>query len=194
MQFQNFVPNKEGLMPRQTYDIIFSGKLMEGSNLENARQQIGEIFKADDDLLNRLFSGNPVVVKSGVDDKTAAKYRVAFRNAGALIDIKPSTATSDNSNDIYPTKTPELTLLPPNTGSLIGYAKKVVPQPIPDISNISLASLGTTIDQSPDPKPAEIDTGTLSANPVNSGTLEDCKKDVEPYPIPDISHLDIDES
>ena len=185
-------------MPSQTYDILFSGQLMEGTNLEQAKQQIGSIFKADEEKLNTLFSGKQVTIKSGVDDETASKYREAFRKAGALVDIKLSAATSKN-NEKATTETKtheptgELTLLPPNTGSLIDCAKEITPQQIPDISSITLASPGTVIDESPDPEPAEIETGALSVSPANTGTLEDCKKEVKTYTIPDISHLDIDE-
>jgi hypothetical protein len=185
-------------MPQQTYDVIFSGQLMEGANQEEAKHQINSIFNTSADQLNKLFSGNPVTIKSGVDEETAAKYRVAFRKAGALVEIKPSPPTSTSSNKTQPRQpaediSNELTLLPPNTGSLIDCAKKVSPQPIPDISNISLASPGTVLDDSSPPEAPEIDTSTLSVNPPNSGTLEDCKKQIEPYPIPDISHLDIDD-
>jgi hypothetical protein len=186
-------------MPRQTYDIIFSGKLIEGASLEKTKKQISIIFKTDSTQLNKLFSGKAVTIKSDVDDETASKYRAAFRKAGALVEIKPSASSSDSSNITSPRQKlteetlDELTLLPPNTGSLIDCAKTVTPQPIPDTSNISLASPGTVLDETSPPEPPVIDTSTLTVNPPNSGTLEDCKKQVEPYPIPDISHLDIDD-
>lgn len=186
-------------MPKPTYDVIFSGKLMEGVIPEKAKQQISNIFKTDNNQLNQLFSGKAIIIKSDVDEETAAKYRVAFRKAGALLEIKPSASASNSSGKTSPSQSltektaDKLTLLPPNTGSLIDCAKKVTPQPIPDISNISLAAPGTVLDETPLPKPPEIDTSTLSVNPPNSGTLEDCKKQVEPYPIPDITHLDIDD-
>jgi hypothetical protein len=185
-------------MPSQTYDILFSGQLMEGTNLDEAKQQIGSIFNADEEKLNKLFSGKEVTIKSGVDDETASRYRAAFRQAGALIDIKLSASpfnkdkkpAAETATDGY---SKGLTLLPANSGSLIDCAKKVTPQPIPDISTITLASPGSVLDESPDPEPAEIDIGTLSVSPAKTGTLEDCKKEVKPYPIPDISHLDIDD-
>ncbi len=186
-------------MSNQTFDIIFSGQLIDGQDPDAARRMVGQIFKADDNQLDTLFSGNQIVIKSDVDDETATKYRVAFRKAGALIEIKPSRSNKEstekpaNEGASSPNESGNLTLLPPNTGSLIDCAKNVDPQPIPDIDHISLASLGATLDESPDPIPAEIDTSDLSLNPPNSGTLEDCKKEVEPYPIPDISHLDVDD-
>jgi hypothetical protein len=185
-------------MPSQTYDILFSGQLMEGTNMDEAKQQIGSIFKADEEKLNKLFSGKQVTIKSGVDDETASKYRAVFRQAGALIDIKLSASAYKNGNKPEAEtsadgSSEELTLLPANSGSLIDCAKKVTPQPIPDISTITLASPGSVLDESPYPEQTEIDTGALSVSPAKTGTLEDCKKEVKPYPIPDISHLDIDD-
>jgi hypothetical protein len=178
----------------QTYDIVFSGQIIDGGDAAQVRSKICDLFKANDSQLETLFSGKPVIIKSGVDDETATKYRVAFRKAGALVDIKPSSNDKRASNNITPPnkQTDTLTLLPPNTGTLIDCAKKVTPHPTPDISNISLASPGAIIDESPVTKAADIDTSNLSLNPPNSGTLEDCKKEIDPTPIPDISHLDID--
>jgi len=179
-------------MSSQTFDIIFSGQLIEGNNRDEVKTKIGVIFGADDDLLDKLFSGKPVIIKSGVDDEAATKYRVAFRKAGALIEIKPSTAESASTAPSPKKASNGLTLLPANTGSLIDCAKDVTPQQIPDIDHISLASAGVIIDESPDPEPVQIDTSDLSLNPANSGTLEECTKGVEPSPIPDISHLNIE--
>jgi hypothetical protein len=178
-------------MPYHTYDIIFSGQLLEGCDPETARQQIGKIFKASAVQLDKLFSGKPVVIKSGADDETATKYRMAFRNAGALVEIRLSAQPADNPKP-PPQTAEEPTLLPANTGSLIDCAKQVKPQPIPDITYMSLADPGTIIDESTKPEPVEIDTRAISMAAPNSGTLEDCKKEVKPYPIPDISHLNID--
>jgi len=179
-------------MTSQTFDIIFSGQIMEGNNLDEVKRKIGVIFGANDDLLGKLFSGKPVIIKSGVDDEAATKYRVAFRKAGALIEIKPSKEKTTSASPSPKEASNELTLLPANTGSLIDCAKDVTPQPIPDIDHISLASTGVIIDESPDQEPAQIDISDLTLNPSNSGTLEDCAKEVEPSLIPDISHMDIE--
>jgi hypothetical protein len=179
-------------MPYQTYDIIFSGQLLEGSDLETTRQQVGKLFKASAEQLDRLFSGKPVIIKSGADDDSATKYRMAFKQAGALVEIRLSDTPSSETAPVTQPTEEDMTLLPPNTGSLIDCAKPVTPQPIPDIDYISLAEPGATIDEHPAPEPVDIDTGDLSMTPPNSGTLEDCKKEVEPYPIPDIGYMDID--
>ncbi len=186
-------------MPDQMYDIYFSGQIMDGKDPLEVRQLVSGMFKADQEQLDRLFSGNSIRIKSSVDEETATKYRVAFRNAGALLEIQPSSRKEQQPNAANSAtgSTPQapegLTLLPANTGSLEECTPKVTPQPLPDISHISLAATGTVLDEAPEPEPPEINTDNLSVQPANTGTLEDCKKEVEPYPIPDINHLDLDQ-
>jgi len=186
-------------MPTQTYDIFFSGQIMDGKDPVETRLRVGTLFKVNHDQLERMFSGTSIRIKSNVDEETASQYRAAFRNAGALIEIRPSSREDKGSVNPDSTSTPQsdpteaMTLLPANTGSLEDCAVTVTPQPLPNISHISLASAGVILDNSPQPKAPEINTDNLSVAPANSGTLEECGKEVKPYPIPDISYLDLDE-
>jgi hypothetical protein len=187
-------------MPAQLFDIFFSGQIMEGQDPAEVRERIRRLFNAQDDQLQRLFSGEPVRIKGGADEDEASKYRVAFRDAGALVEIKlAEAAASDSISAAAPAvavagekEDGGLTLLPPNTGSLIDCAREIEPQEIPDISSLNLAPEGTLIDESEETPPAEIDTGDLTVSPAQSGSLEDCRQPVEPYPIPDISNLQME--
>jgi len=175
-------------MSNSSYDIYFSGKLLPGSEPDQARQAVARIFAADQAMLERLFSGTPIRVKSAVDQETAIKYRVAFREAGALVEIRPCTATA-------PRATPEasrpatMTLLPPMTGSLAEYAPRITPARIPNNSALQLAPVGAPIDLEPSPPPVDIDTTELTLAPPNSGSLEDCQTPKRAQPLPDISSL-----
>ncbi len=190
-------------MPAQLFDIYFSGKILNDQDLAEVQERIRRLFNADEEKLERLFSGVPVKIKGGVDEEEASRYRVAFRDAGALVDIKlaettatanPSAQAAVESDTRKKGKDDDtLTLLPPNTGSLIDCATEIEPQKIPDISHLALDPEGTIIDESEEAQPAEIDTGGLTVNPAQSGTLEDCRQPVEPYPIPDISNLQIEQ-
>jgi hypothetical protein len=185
----------------QRYDIFFSGSILDGQDPATVREKIGKMFRADAAQLERLFSGQPVKVKAGVDQDMAIKYRVAFREAGALIDIVPvdggaGAQPTGNDKPSAPAThaDDDMTLLPPRTGSLIDCAKTVEAAEIPDISQIALDSPGTDLDDSEPPPPADIDTSSLQLNPANSGSLEDCYKPPQPKPIPDISRLKIVDS
>ncbi|MCB1903250.1 MAG: hypothetical protein KDI18_03945 [Gammaproteobacteria bacterium] len=174
------------------FDLYFSGKTTGAEEAEQVRLKVGKIFGADYETLDRLFSGRPVRIKSGVDQETAIRYRVALRDAGALLDIKPHTAPSQTVNAATTAVSgEELTLLPPNTGNLIDCATPVTPTPLPDITGIALAPAGAVIDESDRPPPKHIDTAGLTLALPRTGSLEDCQPVVTAKPIPDISHIEL---
>lgn len=190
-------------MPIELYDIFFSGAIMEGHNEAEVKNQVGRIFKAEGARLERLFSGQPIRIKAGVDLDTAMKYRVKFREGGALVDIKPSGTPADTgaqppqSSGSQPpqpaeshTGTDDISLLPPRTGSLEDCAEKVTPAPLPDISGLSMDQPGITLDETEPPPPVEINTEGLSDV---IGSLEDCQLPVEPAELPDISGITMEQ-
>lgn len=174
------------------FDLYFSGKTTGEEELEQVRLKVGKIFGADNETLKRLFSGKPLRIKSGVDQDTAIRYRVALREAGALLDIRPQrTDAAEVSTKTGTQRSEELTLLPPNTGNLIDCAIAASPYPLPDITDIALAPAGVVIDES-DPPPAQrINTEGLTLIEPNTGSLEDCKPVIEARPIPDITHINL---
>ncbi|MCP4283502.1 MAG: hypothetical protein GY792_03480 [Gammaproteobacteria bacterium] len=179
-------------MADSLFDLYFSGKISKGEELEQVRLKVSRIFSADNETLDRLFSGKPVRIKSGVDQDTAIRYRVALRDAGALLDIRPQRTTSETA--LSPTETePKTTLsaLPPNTGDLTDCAVPVDPFPLPDISNIILAPAGVDIDESDLVPPQNFNTDGLTLAAPNTGSLEDCRPPVEAKPIPDINHIEL---
>ncbi len=175
-------------MSFEQYDIFFSGQLIDGSDETVARSKLAALFKLPRERVEHLFSGKPVAVKRGVNMDTAIKYRTAFRDAGALIEIKPITnaaavgtaasipavapsptptaAPPEASKQDQPASSSDLSLSPANTGTLEGFAPEVVPVEIGDISQISMAAVGSTIDEREPPPPLEIDTSALSIEPV----------------------------
>ncbi|WP_284381922.1 hypothetical protein [Litoribrevibacter albus] len=70
------------------FEVIFQGKVIEGKDIQQVRQNLGRMFKADEAKLNALFSGKTVVIKSGLDQATAQKYLAALEKAGAQAEIR----------------------------------------------------------------------------------------------------------
>ncbi len=182
------------------FDIYFSGKLLAGASETQARAAIGRMFKLQGAALDRLFSGEAVRIKTGVDVDLASRYRAAFRDAGALIDIVPQGApppapqaetTNEDARDSGAPSGSEMQLLPPRTGSLEDCAPRVEPAPLPDVSGITLAAPGIDLDDTPAPPPARIDTSGLSMSGPDY-SLEDCVPAREPRPIPDTSSLSLE--
>jgi hypothetical protein len=192
------------------YDIYFSGATLPGFDHAEVRAAVARLFRAEGAKLERLFSGKSVRIKRAVDAETAGRYRAAMRQAGALVEVRPSAsaepptaasaaaaAPAEQLEAAAPTtagievseEDPQLELLPPRSGSLADYAPPPAAPPRVDLSGMDLAFPGSDIDATPPPAPADIDIGELSAAPPNTGSLEDCVVAKPPRPIPDISHL-----
>ncbi|MCB1723584.1 MAG: hypothetical protein KDJ39_07805 [Gammaproteobacteria bacterium] len=160
----------------QNFDVYFVGELLPGADPAKARRDVAALFKIAEEAADRLFSGKAVRIKQNADADAAGRYRALFRDAGALIRIVPAGSPP-------PAATPGPDAPPAPAQAAGGEARPA--------SGISLAAPGATIDETPLPPPADIDTSALSALPANSGSLEDCHVEKVPYPIPDISHLKI---
>jgi hypothetical protein len=65
------------------YDIYFAGEILPGQDLAKVRENIGRLFKADEAILDRLFSGSPQRLKGNCNRDTALKYKKAMEQAGA---------------------------------------------------------------------------------------------------------------
>lgn len=71
------------------YNIIFEGKVLPGKDVDSVKKGLMALLKADTKAIDRLFSGNPVVIQKNVDEATAEKFRKAFESAGALCAVEP---------------------------------------------------------------------------------------------------------
>lgn len=75
----------------QQFEIAFSGEILPGAQLEQVKVAIAHLFKADEALLARLFSGQRMVIKQRLDAEATAKYQTAFTRAGALLEVRDLT-------------------------------------------------------------------------------------------------------
>ncbi|MEM1231534.1 MAG: hypothetical protein AAGI15_13415 [Pseudomonadota bacterium] len=78
----------------EQYRLLFQGELLEGQHPAVVRKKLRELLKLDDAQLERLFSGDRIVVKKAVDEATAAKYLGAFRKAGAKLRLEEGASAS----------------------------------------------------------------------------------------------------
>ena len=167
----------------ENFDVYFCGEILTDADPNRVRSGVAKLFKIQESAVDRLFSGKPVRVKQAVDADTASRYRAAFREAGALIQIVPAGSAA-------PAAKPAQAPAAQSTGSTSASSPPTTGQST-DAAAPDLAEPGAIIDHTPPPPPAEIDTGALEALPPNSGTLEDCRVEKEPRAIPDISHLQL---
>ena len=67
-----------------TFEVVFHGQVRPGVDVAQARARIGQLFQVGDQQLEVLFSGRRIVIKQGLDEAAAEKYRQAIERAGAL--------------------------------------------------------------------------------------------------------------
>ncbi len=133
-------------MDTRRYDVVFSGELVEDSDPAEVRRRLAVLFKSDAAAIERLFSGPAVVIKKDVDEATAARYRDALRQAGALCRLRVEGDVSGEAAEETASAA---------AGSLAGVAilpaGELLPQTPPvepphfDLEGFSLAALGVDL-------------------------------------------------
>ncbi len=70
------------------YKIIFSGETLPGHDPDVAREQLAQALKAGPSARERLFSGRPVSLKSGLDAEQAQRYRRRLAAMGVVVQVE----------------------------------------------------------------------------------------------------------
>ena len=69
-----------------TYKLIFRGDIAPGHAMMTVRASLKEQFRLDDQGINKLFCGRPVVLKKNLDEQTAGKWCDLLGNLGAVVE------------------------------------------------------------------------------------------------------------
>ena len=176
-----------------TFEVVFHGQARPGVDAAQARARIGQLFQVDDQQLDVLFSGRRIVIKQGLDEAAADKYRQAIERAGALCEIHPVGA--EQAAPETPSAPPASVAAPaasePGSVSSAGpvprdeYMAAFVDVKAP---NLPLAELGADMQDSyRDYAPLDIDLSAFSLAEVGSD-LEQLPRETPPA-APDTSHL-----
>ncbi|MCU7932208.1 MAG: hypothetical protein KZQ90_15505 [Candidatus Thiodiazotropha sp. (ex Codakia rugifera)] len=166
-------------MSNDSYDVYFSGAILKDNDPKEVKRKIGAMFKLDGEKLDRLFSGKPIPIKKGLDMDRAIKFRIAFRDAGGLVDIVPAGQPAPTPKPPPQTRTVETSPMvsqrgnPPNTEMTLADGP-MEPESDADVTSISVPDYALSSPQGFD--------------------LTDCTPKVEAVDIPDISSLDLDKS
>lgn len=75
-------------MSEGKYRVIFSGKISEGYEIGEVKENISKIFKIPVAQCERMFTGRPIKIKDNIPYQEAERYQKAFENAGALCQIE----------------------------------------------------------------------------------------------------------
>jgi hypothetical protein len=69
------------------YNLIFQGKIIEGALLDEVKQNVAHLFKADTAKIAVLFSGKAIVIKKNLETSAAKKYLTIMKKAGAIVRV-----------------------------------------------------------------------------------------------------------
>jgi hypothetical protein len=72
-----------------SYKLVFRGEVLEGQHPAVVRKRLGAAASFSDEQLDKLFSGQPVVVKRAADTAVAARLQGLFKKAGARLRVLP---------------------------------------------------------------------------------------------------------
>ncbi len=138
-----------------TYEVAFRGEIAEGADLQQVRQNIGKMFKADDAKLDQLFSGKRIVIKKNIDRPTALKYQAAMTKAGAVCEVSGPEEAAPPAQPAEPAPTPapvsaqDPAPAPAAARPSVDYADRDIPpapQTVPlDISGEQIADLSADL-------------------------------------------------
>ena len=156
-------------MAEEKVDVFFRGDIVAGENLPEVRERLQQLFNADDQQLQRLFSGRPVAIRRDLDREEGKRYQIAMYKAGAQVELRPvkAEAQQQGGGDTHE-----------------------------DDDDISLAPIGADMlnkDERAAQSAVEVDTSALSLASLGGDILKENEKThIEPVTV-DTSHLSIDD-
>ncbi len=186
-----------------TYRLIFRGEVLEGQHPSVVKKRLAASLKWDDAKMDKLFMGQPVVLKREADTKTAAKLQALFKKAGARLRVmsvetddgalEPEAVASDNSPaPSQPTEdTSDLDVLPPGAEVLTSAERRAHVAAEVNTDHLSVddagSDLGTGSAQNPDDAPVAPEVSHLSMADVGAD-LQDADERAQSTekPAPDV--------
>jgi uncharacterized protein YbjQ (UPF0145 family) len=82
---------------KNQYNIVFEGKTVPGKEIDLVKKALMNILKADDQGIDRLFSGKRVLIRKNVDSATAKKFQKAFEDIGAVCNLEQVNVSGEVS-------------------------------------------------------------------------------------------------
>lgn len=88
------------------YRVVFKGEVAPDADIKEVKEKVASVFKADSKKIEKLFSGENIVIKKNANLETCEKLSKAFKNAGAISYIEKEKATGTNDVDNTQDKEP----------------------------------------------------------------------------------------
>ncbi|GGC69845.1 hypothetical protein [Marinobacter halophilus] len=178
------------------FQLVFKGECAPGTDLETARNNARTLFKASVEQLDRMFSGQPVVIRNKLEQVQAEKYLAVLKKHGMIAHVQPMAGTA-------PSSPAQPSPAAPEPAQQASGGKAPVPEPgdrlpvagdkVDDIlagSGLSLDPVGVILAEHQEaeaPMFEHLDDWSLAPPGSDLGV----KRDLPPPVVPDVSHLSL---
>jgi len=93
-------------MDASTFQISFSGRLVDGISEEQAKENLHTQLKINSKTVESMFSGKSMILRKNLDPVQAKNYAELFKKAGIIVEIKPPLPKTAGELSLEP-KPPE---------------------------------------------------------------------------------------
>jgi len=195
------------------FQLVFKGECTSGTETQTARRNAQALFKASVEQLDRMFSGQPVVIRNKLEQAQAEKYRAVLEKHGMVAYVqpmpgteaekapeptpKPAPAPAPSAESVSPSARPESSPAPAAKGKSVevepGDRLPVAGEKVDDIlagSGLTLDPAGVTLAEAEEeqaPMFEHLDEWSLAPAGSDIGV----ERDLPPPVVPDVSHLSL---
>lgn len=187
------------------FQLVFKGECVPGLDPAAVRNSAKGLFKASVEQLDRMFSGQPVVIRNKLEQAQAEKYLAVLRKHGMVAYVQPmagsTPAASAPAQPASPGAAPEAAAAAPEAPARSGKAPEPEPgdrlpvagEKVDDIlagSGLRLDPPGVTLVEHQEVQPPmfeHLDDWSLAPPGTDLGIDRIVPKPV----VPDVSHLSL---
>ncbi len=191
------------------FQLVFKGECAPGTDLETARNNARSLFKASVEQLDRMFSGQPVVIRNKLEQVQAEKYLAVLQKHGMIAHVqpmagaapasapRPSSPSQSAPKPVQDSPRPEPQAAGASGGKALeqepGDRLPVAGEKVDDIlagSNLTLDPVGVTLAEHQEaeaPMFEHLDDWSLAPPGSDLGV----RRDLPPPMVPDVSHLSL---
>ncbi|WP_462379214.1 hypothetical protein [Pseudomonas sp. Marseille-QA0892] len=171
----------------RAFEIVFKGELQPNADPALVRANLARLFQIDAARVEALFAGRRVL-KTGLDEAAAEKYRAVMARAGARVEV----AVIEPVVPMPQANAPSVESPSPSSGALRVAPRDEYMAAFADVQapDFGLAEVGSDLqDSKPLPVAPKIDLSGLTLAPVGSD-MGQAPAAAAPE-APDVSHLKV---
>ncbi|SFM38952.1 hypothetical protein [Marinobacter pelagius] len=190
------------------FQLVFKGECVAGTDEQTARNNARALFKASVEQVERMFSGQPVVIRNKLEEAQAEKYRAVLKKHGMVAYVQPmpgarpapepSRPGAEAPERGEPVPKPSASAPAPARGGATpevepGDRLPVAGEKVDDIlagSGLNLDPVGVTLAEHQEaeaPMFEHLDDWTLAPAGSDLGV----ERELPPPMVPDVSHLSL---